>query len=155
FGMSNPLAVSRVLGRKLLAMAAGETVEAGASAFGPHEACRQLQQVFDLYCQQASRAGCGMKLLADKAAGLPVFRNAGLGKYRNPEKQGRVAYQRHDYPKCKGAGSEGQVGGVQPLQAGKHFQWPAEQRQDQRIAPDQCASGERSEEHTSELQSRE
>jgi len=141
-GMGDPLAIGGLSRGELLAVMAGEALEAELGTLGADEARRQHQQIFDLHGQQAPATGGRGDFLTDEAAGLPVLGHARLRQYRDPEEQRGVAQQREHHAECQCAGIEGQVGGVHPLQAREHFQRPAEQRQDQRIEPDQRAGGE-------------
>ncbi|MNP29307.1 hypothetical protein D3C76_1223260 [compost metagenome] len=98
FGVLDPVAVGILVGVEALALAIGEADEALPGAFLADKTRGQGQQVVDLHCQQWFAAGAGAGLLADEAAGLPVFGNPCARQYRDPGEQGEVACQRQHHP---------------------------------------------------------
>ena len=146
--MCDPLAVGLQLGREVLAMAAGEAMEALFGPLGADEAGGEHQQVFDPYGKQTAAASRRGDFLADEAACLPVFGDMCLTQDRHPEEQCRIAHQRQGHAKGQAAEAEAQAAVVHPAQPGEHVQRPAQQGQDQRIEPD-CRTGGQAGEHAS------
>ncbi|MCY1517719.1 hypothetical protein D9M68_524160 [compost metagenome] len=146
FGVGDPVLVGVLRRVEADAQAIGEADEALLCAFFADKARSQHQQVVHLHRQQGAGTGTRGHLLADEAAGLPVFGHAGAGEHRYPGEEDPVAGQGQHY--ALGQWIDGQVQGVvhHPGQAREVLQRPAQatrhHRQHQGVGPERGAGGE-------------
>ncbi|MNQ65020.1 hypothetical protein D3C85_794640 [compost metagenome] len=146
FGVGDPFAIGVQVRIEALALAVSEADETLPCAFLADKACRQLQQVVDLYRQHRAGAGAGADFLADEAACLPVFRDPGARQHRDPGEQGEVAGQRQHHPLGQRGNRQVQRVAVQPAEPWETVQRPTHavggNRQDQRVEPEEGPGGE-------------
>ncbi|MNZ58058.1 hypothetical protein D3C78_760570 [compost metagenome] len=152
FAVGDPVLVGVLFRVEVDPRAVGEADEALPRALFADEARGEHQEVVHLDRQQRARTGARRDLLADEAAGLPVFGDAGAGEDRDPGEEDPVAGERQHH--ALGQGFDGQVQGVvhQPGQAGEVVQRPAQaaghHRQHQGVGPEGGAGGEAGEHAT-------
>ncbi len=94
-GQGNPAGVCSLAAMQAATLALGIMIEGRLGALLPNKTRGQLQQVVDPHPQQhlAGPVNPGLAVLADKAAGLPVFQHTRPAEQRAGNEDQEVAYQ--------------------------------------------------------------